>query len=71
MKPSYANYVVAMIVGSIVIYSLGATQGKLITKLPWNAIVVGWVLPFIIGDVIKLLLAAWIAKNIDAKKYMK
>ena len=70
-KPSYANYVIAMIAGSIIIYALGATQGKLVTKLSWSAIAVGWVLPFIIGDAIKLLLAAWIAKNVDVKKYMK
>ena len=50
---------------------IGATHGKIVTGLPWSAILVGWVLPFLIGDAIKLLLAAWIANNVDVKKYMK
>ena len=70
-NPSYINYIAAMVMGSIIIYILGATQGKFVTGLPWNAIMTGWVLPFLIGDTIKILLAAWITKSIDIKKYMK
>jgi biotin transporter BioY len=50
---------------------MGSIQGKLVTGLPWSAIFVGWVLPFIIGDTLKLLLAAWISNNFNVKKYMK
>ena len=71
VKRKYFDYVAAMFFGSVIIYVLGATQGKIITGLPWSAILVGWVLPFIIGDAIKLLLAAWIASSFDAKKYLK
>ena len=66
-----ADTILAMFAGTLLIYLLGSIQGKLVTGLPWNAIFVGWVLPFIVGDTIKLLLAAYLAKNIDIKKYMK
>lgn len=65
------DVVLAMFAGTLVIYLLGSVQGKLVTGLPWSAIFVGWVLPFIVGDTIKLILAAYIAKNVDMKKYMK
>lgn len=61
----------AMFAGTLIIYLLGSVQGKLVTGLPWSAIFVGWVLPFIIGDAIKLVLAAWIAKNVGMGKYIK
>ena len=61
----------AMFAGTLVIYLLGSLQGKLVTGLPWNAIFVGWVLPFIVGDTIKLLLAAYLAKSIEISRYMK
>lgn len=70
-KPKYSDYAIAMVFGTVIIYALGAAQGKIVTGLPWNAILVGWVLPFLIGDAVKLLLAAWIANNVDVKKYMK
>lgn len=66
-----ANVVLAMFAGTLVIYLLGSIQGKLVTGLPWNAVFVGWILPFIVGDTIKLILAAYFAKTIDIKKYMK
>ncbi|MBI2101950.1 biotin transporter BioY [Candidatus Woesearchaeota archaeon] len=61
----------AMFAGTLIIYVMGSVQGKLVTGLPWSAVFVGWVLPFIIGDTLKLLAAAWIAKNIGIGKYMK
>src|SRR3989338_3377183 len=64
------NTVFAMIVGSLIIYALGATWGKVVTGLGWGAIMVGWVIPFIIGDTIKLLAAAVIADNIKLEKYL-
>lgn len=65
------DVILAMFSGTLVIYIMGSLQGKLVTGLPWSAIFVGWVLPFIIGDTLKLLLAAWISNNFDAKKYTK
>lgn len=63
--------ILAMFAGTLIIYILGSIQGKFVTGLPWNAIFAGWVLPFIIGDTLKLLLAAYMAKNIDIRAYMK
>ena len=60
-----------MFAGTLIIYLLGAVQGKFVTGLPWSAIFIGWVLPFIVGDTLKLIVAAWVANKIDAKKYMK
>jgi len=65
------DVVLAMFAGTLIIYFLGAIQGKFATGLPWSAVFVGWVLPFIIGDTLKLVVAAWIANKVDAKKYMK
>ncbi|MBI1935205.1 biotin transporter BioY [Candidatus Woesearchaeota archaeon] len=63
--------ILAMFAGTLIIYLMGSIQGKFVTGLPWSAVFVGWVLPFIIGDTLKLLLAAWISKNIDVGRYMQ
>ena len=70
-QPKYIDYAIAMAAGTIIIYTLGAGWGMAVTGLGLAAIIVGWVLPFIIGDTIKLLIAAYIAKSIDVKKYLK
>ena len=70
-NPKYLDYVFAMTIGTIIIYVLGATQGKFVTGLEWKAVIIGWVLPFLIGDAIKMLFAAYLAKQIDIRKYMK
>jgi biotin transport system substrate-specific component len=70
-NPKFFDYVVAMVFGTIVIYVLGAGWGMVVTGLGIAAIIAGWVLPFIIGDTIKLLVAAYIAKNINIKKYLR
>jgi len=69
--PKFLDYVVAMIAGTIIIYVLGAGWGMVVTGLGIAAILAGWVLPFIIGDTIKLLAAAYIAKNVNIKKYLR
>lgn len=65
------NTILAMVVGTLIIYLLGSLQGKLVTSLPWPAIFTGWVLPFLIGDTIKLLIAAYISTNLELEKYLK
>lgn len=61
----------AMFIGTLIIYLMGAIQGMIVTRLGLIAIFTGWILPFIIGDAIKLALAAWIAKSIDIHKYLR
>lgn len=71
-SPKYLDYVVAMIAGTIIIYVLGAGWALVVVPgLTFLAVIVGWVLPFIIGDTIKLLIAAYIAKTVDIKRYLK
>jgi biotin transport system substrate-specific component len=65
------DMIFAMFAGTLIIYIMGGVQAMIVTGLGVSAIFVGWVLPFIVGDTIKLLLAAWIAKQIDVKKYLK
>src|SRR3989344_1685669 len=67
----FAHYAVAMLAGTLIIYLLGGLQGMLVTGLSVKAIIIGWVVPFIIGDAIKLLLAACIAKSANLKQYLK
>ncbi|MBI2656788.1 biotin transporter BioY [Candidatus Woesearchaeota archaeon] len=65
--------VLAMFAGTLIIYLMGVLQAKFVVKPEptWNILLIGWVLPFILGDTIKLILAAYIAKNADIKDYMK
>ena len=70
-RAKMGNLVLAMFAGTLIIYVLGSIQGKIVTGLSWGAIFVGWVLPFIIGDAIKLVIAASIAKNVDINRYMR
>ena len=71
-QPKYLDYVVAMIAGTIIIYVLGAGWALVVVPgLTFLAVLVGWVLPFIIGDTIKLLIAAYIAKTVNIRRYLK
>lgn len=70
-EPKYIDYVFAMAVGTIIIYLLGASWGMVVTGLGVMQILIGWVLPFIIGDTIKLLIAAYTSKTISLKQYLR
>ena len=70
-KPSYLQLVIAMVIGSLVIYIFGVVGGLIVTGLPLAQILIGWVLPFIIGDVVKLLAASFIALRFDISRYIK
>lgn len=70
-KKNFMQLVIAMIIGSLIIYVFGVIGGMLVTKLPFTQILLGWVVPFLIGDVVKLLVAAVIAYKFDISKYLK
>ncbi|MCD1294229.1 BioY family transporter [Methanocella sp. CWC-04] len=60
-KPGYMQYLIAMSLGTLMIYICGAAQLMLVAHMaPDTALLVG-VLPFIPGDIIKVLVAAYIA----------
>src|SRR3989344_2074965 len=49
--PKYLDYVLAMIAGTVIIYTLGAGWALITLEgLTLIAVLTGWVLPFIIGD---------------------
>ena len=71
-EPKYVDYVVAMTAGTLIIYLLGAGWAMVVLpELTLTAVLIGWVLPFIIGDTIKLLIAAYIANTIKLKQYLR
>lgn len=57
---SFALTALAMFLGSIVIYALGLPWLQYVTKMPWSQTIAVGLTPFIIGDSIKVLLAATI-----------
>lgn len=65
--------VLAMFAGTLIIYLMGVLQARFVIEPApsWNILLAGWVLPFILGDTIKLILAAYIAKNVNIKRYFK
>ena len=71
-EPKYVDYVVAMVAGTLIIYLLGASWAMVVLpELTLTAVLAGWVLPFIIGDTIKLLIAAYIANTVKLKQYLR
>lgn len=70
-RPSYLQLIIAMLIGSLVTYVFGVVGGLIVTNLPLAQILIGWVLPFIIGDIIKLLVASFIAYKFDVSRYIK
>ena len=70
VKKSYLSIIFAMAIATIIIYISGVIGALIVTKLSLSKIIVGWVLPFIIGDIIKLFIAASIAYKVDIKKYL-
>ena len=59
-KAGFAWTVMALVVGNLVIYTLGTLQLSLVAHLSlFKAVLVG-VVPFLIGDILKLLAATWI-----------
>lgn len=61
----------AMVAGSLIIFSLGAGWGKVSTGLPWKEILTGWVLPFLPGDVVKIVVAALIASEVWHRRLLE
>ncbi|CAB1056036.1 Substrate-specific component BioY of biotin ECF transporter [Olavius sp. associated proteobacterium Delta 1] len=54
--------VLAMICGTIVLYACGVAWLKILTGMTWSKTLTVGMYPFLIGDGIKIVAAAWIAK---------
>jgi biotin transport system substrate-specific component len=56
--------VIAMMCGSTIIYAGGLGWLKLLTGMPWSKTLVVGLYPFLLGDVLKIVAAAVIAKAV-------
>lgn len=59
----------AMIAGSIIVYAAGVPWLKAVTGMGWSKTLTMGMYPFIVGDIIKIIAAAFIAKAI--RPYIK
>jgi biotin transport system substrate-specific component len=60
-------HIFAMLVGMLIIYSLGIVQLALVAKMSFKKALAIGVLPFIPGDIIKILLAAIISSRLKGR----
>lgn len=60
-------YIFAMLIGMFIIYGLGTLQLALVAKLTFRKALIVGVLPFIPGDIIKILLAAIISAKLKGR----
>ena len=61
----YAEMIVAMLLGSVVIYVVGLTQFIFLTKMSIQASLLACMVPFIPGDLLKMVLVAIIVPVIE------
>ncbi|QTA87526.1 Biotin transporter [Desulfonema magnum] len=54
--------IVAMICGVVIVYALGVTWLKIVTGMGFGEALIGGMLPFLLGDVLKIAAAVAIAK---------
>ena len=59
----------AMIAGSLIVYAAGVPWLKIVTGMTWGKTLTLGMYPFIIGDILKIIAATFIAKSI--KPYIK
>ena len=64
-NPGLLWYALAMAIGTLVIYACGWAQLSLILRMPADTALLVGVLPFIPGDVIKIIAAAYVAKKLN------
>lgn len=56
--------ILAVVVGSLAIYSLGVPWLKVITQMSWTKTLIAGAVPFLIGDVIKATVAVVLARSL-------
>ncbi len=60
-KEIYFN-ILSMILGSVIVYAIGVSWLKVVTGLSWGKVIAVGMLPFLIGDGLKIGAAAYIAE---------
>jgi len=64
MKKTMAGDIMALIAGSLIVYAAGVPWLKFAFSMPWSKALAAGMYPFLIGDTLKVLAAAFIAKKI-------
>ena len=64
-KPGILCYMLAMAAGTLVIYACGMAQLSLVLHMPADTAFIVGVLPFLPGDGIKIIIAAFVAKKLN------
>jgi biotin transport system substrate-specific component len=64
LKKSITADVLAMIAGSLIVYAIGVPWLKLAFSLSWQKAIAAGMIPFLIGDGLKIAAAAFLAKKI-------
>jgi biotin transport system substrate-specific component len=60
-------YIFSMFIGMLIIYSLGCLQLSFVAKMNFNKALAVGVLPFIPGDIIKIILAAIVCSRLKGR----
>ncbi len=60
----FSSDVVAMVIGSLIVYAAGVPWLKVVTSMTYEKALTVGMYPFIVGDIIKIIAAAFIAKAI-------
>ena len=64
-KVSFVSYAIRAIIITIPLtYAFGIAGGMIVTGISFDKALVGYALPFIPGDIIKCVVAAWLATKI-------
>ena len=66
-NPGFGWTVLSLVAGTVVIYLLGVAQLCLVARLSVNKAISVGVLPFLMGDVVKILAAAYVVKRIKPR----
>ena len=64
LKKSITADVLAMIIGSLIVYAIGVPWLKIAFSLSWQKAIAAGMVPFLIGDGLKIAAAAFMAKKI-------
>ncbi len=64
LKKTMTGDLIALVTGSLIVYAAGVPWLKFAFAMPWAKAVAAGMLPFLIGDALKVIAAALIAKKI-------
>lgn len=69
VKLSYFHATVANIIGAMIILAIGTIQLKYVANLSWQAALISGAYPFIVGEIFKAVVAAWIGVKVKKQLY--